>query len=74
METNDELKTEKRVHFCARQGIEGEEVRFHIMMTPEFAERMVEVRKANPGKYTVVLPDGRIKYNDMQLLRDTGKE
>ena len=49
METNDELKTEKRVHFCARQGIEGEEVRFHIKMTPEFAERMAEVRKANPG-------------------------
>lgn len=47
METNDELKQEKR---------------------------MVEVRKANPGKYTVVLPDGRIKYNDMQLLRDTEKK
>ena len=72
METNDELKQEKRMQFCARHGIEGEEVRCHIMMTPEFAERMVEVRKANPGKYTVVLPDGRIKYNDMQLLRDTG--
>ena len=33
-----------------------------------------EVRKANPGKYREVLPDGRIKYNDMQLLRDTEKE
>ena len=49
METKYELKKEKRMHFCARQGIEGEEVRFHIMMTPEFAERMAEVRKANPG-------------------------
>ena len=49
METNDELKQEKSVHFCARQGIEGEEVMFHIKMSPEFAERMVEVRKANPG-------------------------
>ncbi len=74
MKTTDENSKEKKVQFCARQGIEGEEVRFHIMMTPEFAKRMVGVRKANPGKYTVILPDGRIKYNDMQLLRDTKKE
>ena len=74
MKTTDENSKEKKVQFCARQGIEGEEMILHTWMTEDFAKRMVEVRKANPGKYTVVLPDGRIKYNDMQLVRDTEKE
>ena len=33
-----------------------------------------EVRKANPGKYREVLPDGRIKYKEVQLLLDTSKK
>ena len=74
MKKIDDESKKNWVPFCVRSGIEGEEMILHTKLSPEYAKTMMEVRKANPGKYREVLPDGRIKYKEVQLLLDTSKK
>ena len=64
------MEEDKKIPFCARQGIDEDAAIIMLRVSPELADKIVELRKANPSKYTVVQPDGRIKYNDLVLVRE----
>lgn len=64
------MNEKKKIQFCARQGIGEDAIIFLLGLSPETAQKMVELRKANPGKYQEEMPDGQIYYKDMDLVKD----
>ena len=64
------MEEDKKIPFCARQGIGKDAAIIMLRVSPELADKIVELRKANPYKYEVIMPDGRIKYNNLVLVRE----
>lgn len=64
------MNEQKKIQFCARQGIGEDAILFNMRLRPEVAQKMEELLKANPGKYREKLPDGEVNYKDMDLLND----
>ena len=64
------MNEQKKIPFSARHGVGEDAILYLMKLTPEVAQKVAELLKANPEKYREKLPNGEVKYKDPDLLRD----